>query len=322
MNKKTLVSGVKPTGRPHLGNYFGAMRQFVDLQDEYNTYVFVADLHALNTIQNKEKMESLTRELVLDYLATGLDPEKVVFFKQSEISAHAELTWIFDTLVTVPFMMRAHAYKDALAKGDEPSMGLFNYPVLMASDILLYSPDIVPVGKDQKQHIEYTRDIAQKFNNTYGDTFKLPKEMIVEDVETVPGTDGQKMSKSYGNIIPLFGNDSEIKKAVMGIVTDSKEPQDKKNPEEVIVYQLYKLVAPEKESEMRQGLEEGGLGYGDAKKMLLEAIMEMIEPMRERRAKYEADPSLVNEILEKGRARAQEVASQKIKEVKEKVGLL
>ena len=323
MKKKTLVSGVKPTGRPHLGNYFGAMRQFVDLQNEYEAFVFVADLHALNSIQNKEEMQNLSRELVLDYLAIGLDPEKVTFFKQSSISAHAELTWIFDTLVTVPFMMRSHAYKDAVAKEIEPGMGLFNYPVLMAADILLYSPDIVPVGKDQKQHIEYTRDIAQKFNNTYGETFKLPKELIIEDVETVPGVDGQKMSKSYGNTIPLFGTDAEIKKAIMGIVTDSKEPEDKKNPDEVIVYQLYKLVAPEqKVVEMKEGLEKGGLGYGDAKKMLLEAVLEMIAPMRERRAEFEAKPELVDEILRKGTEKAREVAEAKMNEVKQNVGLL
>jgi tryptophanyl-tRNA synthetase len=323
MKKKTLVSGVKPTGRPHLGNYFGAMRQFVDLQNEYEAFVFVADLHALNSIQNKEEMQNLSRELVLDYLAIGLDPEKVTFFKQSSISAHAELTWIFDTLVTVPFMMRSHAYKDAVAKEIEPGMGLFNYPVLMAADILLYSPDIVPVGKDQKQHIEYTRDIAQKFNNTYGETFKLPKELIIEDVETVPGVDGQKMSKSYGNTIPLFGTDAEIKKAIMGIVTDSKEPEDKKNPDEVIVYQLYKLVAPEqKVVEMKEGLEKGGLGYGAAKKMLLEAVLEMIAPMRERRAEFEAKPELVDEILRKGTEKAREVAEAKMNEVKQNVGLL
>ncbi len=319
--KKRLLSGVKPTGRPHIGNYFGAMRQFLDLQNEYDAFIFVADLHALNFIQDGAQMKSLSRDLVLDYLGIGLDPEKVVLFRQSEISAHTELTWIFDTLVTVPFMMRAHAYKDAVAKGDEPSMGLFNYPVLMASDILLYSPEIVPVGKDQRQHIEYARDIAQKFNNTYGETFSLPKEMILEDVETVPGTDGRKMSKSYGNTIPLFGTDEEIKKAVMSIITDSKAPEEKKNAEEVIVYQLYKIVVGDRAGEMKELLEKGGLGYGEAKNMLFEAILEMVEPMRERRAYYEQNPALVEEILKKGREQALLVAGAKMKEVKEKVGL-
>jgi len=319
--KKRLLSGVKPTGRPHIGNYFGAMRQFLDLQNEYDAFVFAADLHALNFIQDGAQMKSLSRDLVLDYLGIGLDPEKVVLFRQSEISAHTELTWIFDTLVTVPFMMRAHAYKDAVAKGDEPSMGLFNYPVLMASDILLYSPEIVPVGKDQRQHIEYARDIAQKFNNTYGETFSLPKEMILEDVETVPGTDGRKMSKSYGNTIPLFGTDAEIKKAVMSIVTDSKTPEEPKNAEEVIIYQLYKVVAKDKAQDMKELLEKGGLGYGEAKKMLLEAILEMVAPMRERRAYYEQNPALVEEILTKGREQALLVAGAKMKEVKKKVGL-
>jgi tryptophanyl-tRNA synthetase len=320
--KKRLVSGIKPTGRPHLGNYFGAMRQFLDLQDSHEALIFIADLHALNFIQDASEMKSLSYDLLLDYLGIGLDPEKVTLYRQSEISAHAELTWVFDTLISVPFMMRAHAYKDAMAKGDEPSMGLFNYPVLMSADILLYSPEIVPVGKDQKQHIEYARDIAQKFNNTYGETFLLPKEMILADVETVPGTDGQKMSKSYGNIIPLFGTDAEIKKAVMGIVTDSKNPEDPKNPDDVIVYQLYKLVAPEKSAEMKTKLAQGGLGYGDAKKMLLEAILEMVAPMRERRAYYEQNPALVAEILEQGKQKARAIAEAKMNEVREKIGLI
>ncbi len=320
--KKRLVSGIKPTGRPHLGNYFGAMRQFLDLQDSYESLIFIADLHALNFIHDASAMKSLSYDLLLDYLGVGLDPEKVTLYRQSEISAHTELTWVFDTLISVPFMMRAHAYKDAMAKGDEPSMGLFNYPVLMSADILLYSPEIVPVGKDQKQHIEYARDIAQKFNNTYGETFVLPKEMILADVETVPGTDGQKMSKSYGNIIPLFGTDAEIKKAVMGIVTDSKNPEDPKNPDDVIVYQLYKLVAPEKSVEMKTKLEQGGLGYGDAKKMLLEAILEMVAPMRERRAYYEQNPALVAEILEQGKQKVRAIAEAKMDEVREKIGLI
>ncbi len=317
-SKKRLLSGVKPTGRPHIGNYFGAMKQFVDLQDDYENFVMVADLHALNFIQNKEEMKSLTYELILDYLAIGLDPKKVTLFKQSTVTAHTSLTWIFDTLVTVPFMMRAHAYKDAIAKGVEPSMGLFNYPVLMASDILLYDPEIVPVGKDQKQHIEYARDIALKFNNQYQEIFKLPEELIVEDVETVPGTDGQKMSKSYGNTIPLFGTDNEIEKAVMSIATDSRGKDEEKNPDDMVLYQIHKLFNHSAELKAQY---TKGLGYGDAKKMLIKDIIDFVTPMRERRKKYEDDPKLVEEILLQGAIKANEVAMKKLQEVYEAVGL-
>lgn len=203
MSKKILFSGVKPTGAPHIGNYFGAMKQFVDLQSKYDCYFMIADYHGLNFIQNKEEMRNNILNLAIDYLAIGLDPKNSIIFKQSDISAHTELTWIFDTITTMPYLMRAHAFKDAEAKDKEISVGTFNYPMLMASDILLYDVDIVPVGQDQKQHIEYTRDTAQKFNNTFGETFKLPEPMIMKEVSIVPGTDGKKMSKSYGNTIPL-----------------------------------------------------------------------------------------------------------------------
>jgi tryptophanyl-tRNA synthetase len=317
-SKKRLLSGVKPTGRPHIGNYFGAMKQFVDLQGEYESFVFIADLHALNFIQDKETMRELTKDLILDYLGIGLDPEHCTIFKQSAVPAHTSLTWIFDTLVTVPFMMRAHAYKDAVAKDMEPGMGLFNYPVLMAADILLYSPDIVPVGKDQKQHIEYARDIAGKFNNQYGELFKLPNGLILEEVEIVPGTDGQKMSKSYGNTIPLFGTDEEIQKAVMSIATDSRGKDEEKNPDDMVLYQIHKLFnnSAELKAQYTQGL-----GYGDAKKMLIADIISFVTPMRERRKKYEDDPKLVEEILLQGAIKANDVAMKKLGEVYEAVGL-
>jgi tryptophanyl-tRNA synthetase len=317
-SKKRLLSGVKPTGRPHIGNYFGAMKQFVDLQGEYESFVFIADLHALNFIQDKETMRELTKDLILDYLGIGLDPEHCTIFKQSAVPAHTSLTWIFDTLVTVPFMMRAHAYKDAVAKDMEPGMGLFNYPVLMAADILLYSPDIVPVGKDQKQHIEYARDIAGKFNNQYGELFKLPNGLILEEVEIVPGTDGQKMSKSYGNTIPLFGTDEEIQKAVMSIATDSRGKEEEKNPDDMVLYQIHKLFnnSAELKAQYTQGL-----GYGDAKKMLIADIISFVTPMRERRKKYEDDPKLVEEILLKGAMKANDVAMKKLQAVYEAVGL-
>jgi tryptophanyl-tRNA synthetase len=313
MKKKILVSGVKPTGRPHIGNYFGAMRQFVDLQNDYESYVFIADLHALNSIQDAQQMRELSHELILDYLAIGLDPEKVTFYKQSAIPAHTELTWIFDTLITVPFMMRAHAYKDAVAKDIEPSMGLFNYPVLMAADILLYDAEVVPVGRDQKQHIEYARDIAQKFNNTYGEVFHLPKDLILEDVETIPGTDGRKMSKSYGNTIPLFGTNDEIKKAVMGIVTDSSGELPAN------VYAIHKLFRSE--SELAALYEEKKGKYKDLKEALLADILAFVTPMRARREEYANNPKLVADILVKGAEKARAKAQVKMEIVREKVGL-
>ncbi len=317
-SKKRLLSGVKPTGRPHIGNYFGAMKQFVDLQQDYESFVFIADLHALNFIQDKKEMRELTNDLILDYLGIGLDPQHCTIFKQSAVTAHTSLTWIFDTLVTVPFMMRAHAYKDAIAKGTEPSMGLFNYPVLMASDILMYEPDVVPVGKDQKQHIEYARDIALKFNNQYEELFKLPNGLILEDVETVPGTDGQKMSKSYGNTIPLFGSDKEIEKAVMSIATDSRGKDEEKNPDDMVLYQIHKLFNSSAELKAQY---TKGLGYGEAKKMLIKDIIDFVTPMRERRKKYEDDPKLVEEILLQGAIKANEVAMKKLQAVYEAIGL-
>jgi len=236
--KKILLSGVKPTGRPHIGNYFGAMKQFVDLQNEYNGYAIIVDYHALHSLRNSKEMNENIKAVLLDYLAIGLNPKKVVLFKQSDISEHTELAWIFDTIITMPYLMRAHVFKDAEAKNKEIDVGTFNYPVLMAADILLYGPDIVPVGADQKQHVEIARDIAEKFNYIYGDTFKLPEVMIKKEVAVVPGTDGRKMSKSYNNTIPLFAESEEIKKCVMSIVTDSGEGIPKN------VYAIHNLLRP------------------------------------------------------------------------------
>lgn len=316
--KKRLVSGIKPTGRLHIGNYFGALKQFVDLQDEYESFIFVANLHALTANPEKEKLLTDTENVILDYLGAGLDPKKVILFKQSDVPAHANLAWIFDCLVTVPYLERAHAYKDAEAKGSEVNAGTFTYPVLMASDILLYDPEVVPVGKDQKQHIEYARDIAGKFNNQYGELFKLPKELILESTQIVPGVDGQKMSKSYGNTIPLFGTDEEIKKSVMNIVTDSKGKDEEKNPDDLLLYQIHKLFnsSPELKEQYKSGL-----GYGDAKKMLIDDIIKFATPMRERRQMYANDPNLVREILLEGALKANEIAMAKLTEVYEITGL-
>ncbi len=320
--KKRLLSGVKPTGRPHIGNYFGAMRQFVALQDEYDAFIMIADYHALNFIQNKKEMEDNILGILLDYLAIGLDPAKVTLFKQSDVSAHTELTWIFDTITTMPYLMRAHAFKDAEAKNKEISVGTFNYPLLMASDILLYDPEIVPVGADQKQHVEYARDTAQKFNNIFGETFSLPKDMILKEIASVLGIDGQKMSKSYNNTIPLFGTDEEIKKAVMGIVTDSKTPDEPKDPDACTVFAIHKLfLTGEKLETIRSRYVDGGLGYKEAKEMLLEDVLNLIRPMRERREMYARDMDAVIEILHKGNEKARAVANKKMEIVRTNIGV-
>lgn len=322
MEKKILVSGIKPTGILHLGNYFGAIKQFVDLQNEHNSYVFLANYHALTSVSDKNFLLKNSFDIVCAYLACGLDPKKVVLYRQSALPEHTELTWIFDCLVTNPWLQRAHAFKDAESKGKDINVGTFNYPVLMASDILMYDADIVPVGRDQVQHIEMAREIADKFNNTYGETFKRPKELLVKEVETVPGIDGQKMSKSYGNVIPLFGTDEEIKKAVMSIVTDSKSPEEKKNAEENNIYKIYKLLAtPEEVQIMRAGFEEGGLSYGEAKKMLLEKIFNYFGPMRKTYQKYQDNPKKVYAILLKGEKKMRKLAEKKMQTVRKLVGL-
>ena len=318
--KKILLSGVKPTGRPHIGNYFGAMKQFVDLLNsgDYDCYFFIADYHALNFIQNADEMRQNTLDLAIDYLAIGLDPKKATLFKQSDISAHTELSCIFDTIVTMPYLMRAHAYKDAVAKNKEINVGTFNYPVLMAADILLYDTDVVPVGQDQKQHVEYARDIAQKFNSIFGETFKLPEPLIIEGVATVPGIDGRKMSKSYNNTIPLFATRDEILKAVMGIVTDSGDVNSDGIPKNV--YTIHKLFKPESEL---KGLYDTNKGkYQTLKESLIEDIDAFIKPLRERRAELAKDEKRMVEILKDGAVKANEKANKKLVEVKRAIGVI
>jgi len=319
-NKKVLLSGVKPTGRPHIGNYFGAMKQFVDLQADYKSYIFIADLHALTTARDPKQLRADTLDLAIDYLAIGLDPEKVVFFKQSDVAEHTELAWIFNCLTTMPFLARAHAFKDAETKNKEVNVGLFDYPLLMAADILLYDTDVVPVGQDQKQHVEITRDTAEKFNFTYGETFKLPEPLIMDEVKTLPGLDGQKMSKSYSNTIPLFADEKEIKRLVMTIKTDSKDVSEPKNPEECNVFALHKLFSGEQLSELKKRYVEGGIGYKESKEILAENMNKYLAPMREKRAEIAKDPDQVLQILKNGANSAREQAKLKMKEVRERVG--
>jgi len=313
MKKKLFLSGLQPSGKPHIGNYFGAMKQFVDLQNEHYGYVFIADYHALHSLRNPKEMSENIKNVLLDYLAIGLDPEKVVIFKQSDISEHTELAWIFDTITTMPFLMRAHAYKDAEAKNKEIDVGTFNYPVLMAADILMYSPDIVPVGADQKQHVEIARDIAEKFNHVYGETFKLPEPMIVKEVAIVPGLDGRKMSKSYNNHIPLFAEYEEIKKCVMSIVTDSSGgiPQN--------VYAIHKLFRGEEDLQKIYKEKEGK--YKDLKEALIEDMEKFIAPLRERRKEFEKDLPKALTILKNGGEKAKLMAVKKMDEVREKIGV-
>lgn len=320
MSKKILLSGVKPTGTAHIGNYFGAMKQFVDLQNssDYQCYLFIADYHGLNLIQDKDEMKKLTLELALDYLAIGLDPKKSTLFKQSDIPAHTELAWIFDTIVTMPYLMRAHAYKDAESKNKEINVGTFNYPVLMAADILLYDTDVVPVGQDQKQHVEYARDIALKFNHIFKtEIFKLPEDLIMKNVAVVPGTDGRKMSKSYGNTISLFASRDEITKAVMSIVTDSNGPEAGGVPANV--HAIHKLFKPEMELKTLYEANKGK--YKILKEALIEDIDAFIKPMREKRAQLAMDEESVREILKEGGMRAQDKADKKLLVIKQAIGV-
>lgn len=292
------------------------------MQKDYQCHLFLADLHALTTVKNAEVMRSNTYDLAVSYLALGLDPEKTVFFKQSDVPEHSEFCWILDCMVKVPFLERAHAWKDAKEKGKkEMSVGLFNYPILQAADILLYRPDLVPVGQDQKQHIEMTRDIAITFNDTFGETLKLPEPYIKEEVAVVPGTDGQKMSKSYGNTIDIFATENELKKQVMGIVTDSTPLEDPKNPDTCNVFTLYKLLATTEETkDLADKYKKGGFGFGDAKKTLLAKILEHFAEARSTYNELLPKKDYVYDILAQGAKKAKKIAGATLDEVKAKVG--
>jgi len=323
--KKRILSGVQPSGIQHIGNYFGAMKGHVELQNSgMESFIFIADLHSLTTVKDPRKLSEMIINLALDYLAIGLNPDKTVFFRQSDIPEHSELTWVLNCVTPVSMLEQAHAYKDAVAKGTkDATAGLFAYPVLMAVDILIYKPDFVPVGKDQKQHVEIARDIAGKFNRIYGDVLKLPEPLIHEEFGYVLGTDGKnKMSKSYGNVINMFADEKTLKKQVMGIVTDSTPVEAPKNPEKDTVYNIYSLFADEKEKKsLAEKYLSGGFGYGDAKKLLLEKIMEHFLPLRQNREKLAANIGEVLDILKKGASRAREVAAVTKAEVWDIIGL-
>lgn len=321
MRGMRILTGIQPSGRLHWGNYFGAMKSMFDLQAKgEDMFMFIANFHAMTTVRDGAALRDATRETALDYLACGLDPAKTVMYRQSDVPEVQELAWYLSCLTPMGLLERCHSYKDKMAHGFEATHGLFAYPVLMAADILIMNADLVPVGKDQKQHLEVTRDLAQKFNNAYGAVFKLPDAYIPETVATIPGTDGQKMSKSYGNTIELF--DPSAKKKIMSIVTDSKTVEDPKDPEECSIYGLYRLFATEEEAAaMASALRAGGYGYGAAKKELLSAYRRLFDPFRERREALTKDPSLLEDVLRDGAKRARAAAAPQMGKVRAAVGL-
>ncbi|KAF0248554.1 MAG: tryptophanyl-tRNA synthetase [bacterium] len=320
--QKRILSGIQPSGKLHIGNYFGAICQHIALQDQGEAFYFIANYHALTTLQDAAKLRELTLDVAIDYLALGLSPEKAILFRQSDVPEVTELAWLLSTVTGMGLLERAHSYKDKVAKQISPKVGLFTYPVLMAADILIYQSDIVPVGADQVQHIEMTQDMAGYFNSTYSqEIFKRPEAKLNETAK-VSGTDGQKMSKSYGNTIEIFAEGNALKKVVMGIVTDSTPVESPKDPEANIVFQLYTLFAtPTEKQEMRERFLAGGYGYGEAKKALLKKIDEYFAPARLRRKELASDKAYVEEVLSKGAIRAREEASKTIKAARRACGI-
>ncbi|MBN2641826.1 MAG: tryptophan--tRNA ligase [Victivallales bacterium] len=317
-----ILTGIQPSGIPHIGNYFGMLQPTVELQKEGEVFVFIADYHSLTTSPDPKDLRERVINVALDILASGLDPEKTVFYRQSDLPQVCELTWILNCLTTVGLLERAHSYKDKIAKGFVPNNGLLSYPVLMASDILLFNANVVPVGKDQKQHLEITRDIAIRFNNIYGEILTVPEERIKDATAVVPGVDGQKMSKSYNNTIPLFGTQKAIRKTVMNIVTDCKGLEDPKDPENCNVVTLYKLFADEAQvRDMEEKYRAGNYGYGHAKQALFEAMWEYFEPFRKRREELAANMDYVHQVLKNGKEKAGEIADQTMTKVRKAVGL-
>lgn len=320
MKKDRVVSGVKPTGRPHLGNYFGAMKPFIEMQETSDLFVFIADYHALIDVRDPDLLATYIREIIIDYLALGLSPKKATIFQQSDIHEHTELAWIFECLMPLAELERAHAYKDAKAKNEKITGGLFGYPVLMAADILLYDAVHVPVGADQKQHIETAQLLARKFNAAYGETFVVPEARITTEVATVPGLDGRKMSKSYGNTIEIFEPTESLRKKIMSIKTDSTPVGQPIDPDKDISFQLHKLVTKDIE-ELRGRYSAGKITYKESKEMLFHNMEAFIAPLRKERAKIADNVRLVNKVLVKGAKVAQKAASKKMEAVRLKIGV-
>jgi tryptophanyl-tRNA synthetase len=318
-----ILSGIKPTGHPHLGNFFGMMQPAIAWQERGEAFYFIADYHALTTVHDPAALRAYTRDVALDFLACGLDPARATLWRQSEVPAVTELTWLLSCVTPMPMLENCHAYKDHLAKDKTPSHALFAYPVLMAADILLFDSNVVPVGRDQKQHVEVTRDIAGAFNRTFkSDVFVIPEANILPSVETIPGLDGRKMSKSYGNTIALFEEEKVLRKKVMGIPTDSTPLEAPKNPEGSAILGLYRLVASAAEvAQMEADFRAGGFGYGDFKKRLFAALWEYFAPQRQRRAELAADPGYVDRVLAEGAEKARAVAEKTMARVRTATGL-
>lgn len=317
-----VLSGIQPSGKLHIGNYFGMMKPAIALQSEHEAFLFIANYHALTTVDDPERLRQDTIDVALDFLACGLDPERTVFYRQCDVPEVTELTWLLSTVTPMGLLERCHSYKDKMAKGIAASHALFAYPVLMAADILAVQSDLVPVGRDQKQHVEVTRDIAMKFNQRFGEVFKLPEPVIQESVAVVPGIDGQKMSKSYDNHIELFGGLKATRKRVMKVVTDSKELEDVKDPSTCNVFALYRLFATEAECEaMKANYAAGGYGYGDAKKALFEVMTRELQPFREKREQLAGDLDFVEDVLQSGAARARVVVGATLGKARAAMGL-
>lgn len=322
MAGKRVLSGVQPSGTLHLGNYFGMISPALQMQQENECFYFIANYHAMTQLPDPALLRQRTFDVALDFLACGLDPSKTVFFRQSDVPEVQELSWIISCVTPVGLLERCHSYKDKLAHGQEANHGLFSYPVLMAADILLYDSHLVPVGKDQKQHLEVTRDIAIRFNNKYGEVLVVPEPMIQEETAVVPGLDGQKMSKSYNNIIEVFGEGKAVRQKFMRMVTDSTPMEEPKDPEKCNVFALYKLIAtPEEVEEMRRRYLAGGMGYGHAKQALYDKYTEYFAEMRERRKELVAKPEMVEDVLRDGANRARKVARVTLDRVRKAVGL-
>jgi tryptophanyl-tRNA synthetase len=318
-----VLSGIQPTGRFHWGNYFGAIRQYIALQDNEQAFYFIADLHALTTIRDADELRQLSNDAAIDLLALGLDPARATLFRQSDIPQVTELTWLLMTLTQMHMLEKCHAYKDKKAKGVAADAGLFTYPVLMAADILIYDSDCVPVGADQIQHIEVTRDIAQRFNSTYKtEALHLPNGHTLDDTAKVPGTDGEKMSKSYNNTIPIFDTPKRLRKKIMSIKTDSLALEDPKDPDTCSVFELYKLFgSPEQQQALADRYRAGGMGYGEAKQTLCDAAMDYFGPAFERRAQLEQNPQEVEDILQAGAKTARKKAAEVVARCRAACGL-
>ena len=321
-SKPRSLSGIKPTGTPHLGNYLGMIKPAIQLQETHQTFYFIADYHALTSVRDPEQLRENTYDLTAIFAALGMDFENHAFFRQSDIPEVTELTWILSCITSKGLMERAHAYKDAMAKDQEVSMGLFCYPVLMACDILIYDSNFVPVGQDQRQHLEITRDLGIRFNHLYGEAFVIPEAIIEKEVATIPGLDGRKMSKSYGNVIPLLAQEKQFRKAVMKITTDSKSVDEPKDPETCSVFALYKCFAGKKEQEaLAERYRSGGMGYGEAKQVCFETLNAELKGPREIYQQIRNDKTKLNGILESGRDKARVIARQVTDRVRGKVGL-